>query len=221
MVDIFMVDQPLSGTGWRLARSLVTLRDEVNAFAPGRSRAADGTIGDAAHAARSSRHNPNAHGVVTALDVTHDPAGGMDVHALARRLVLHPHPDLCYVISARQIAMRAHGWEWRPYTGSSPHTAHAHFAVGGGLDADPRPPYDDTDPWGVAPPQQEDDMTPQEHEMLAFGAIFALQGKLDANIAKAYAKGDAAAAAKLSAERNKTIDYWSRRWGIDSLGEGV
>ena len=31
-------DQPLSGTGWRLALSLVTLRAEVNAYAP------DGTL---------------------------------------------------------------------------------------------------------------------------------------------------------------------------------
>ena len=149
---------------WRLAKSLVTLRGEVNAWAPNRSKASDGTIGDPAHASRPSRHNPNRYGVVTALDITHDPAGGCDVHALARRLVRAPHPELAYVISNRQISARSGGWAWRAYTGTNPHTVHAHFAVGVGPDSDPAPPYDSTAPWGVVPsptsptPKEDADM---------------------------------------------------------------
>ena len=138
---------------WRLAYSLDQLRSEVNQWAPHRSRRSDGTLGDPAHASRASRHNPNNRGVVCAIDITHDPAGGCDVHALARRLVLNPHPDLEYVISNRQVAKRRNGFRWEPYRGSNGHTQHAHFAVGVGSDSEPRPPYDTTALWGV-----EDDM---------------------------------------------------------------
>lgn len=149
---------------WRLAKSLITLRDEVSDVAPKRSRISDGTIGDPAHADRASRHNPNRYGVVTALDLTHDPAGGMDVHALARRLVKDPHPELEYVISNGQVAKRRNGFRWERYYGSNQHVSHAHFAVGVGPDSDPRPPYDSTTSWNVATPEpsqpdpEEDDM---------------------------------------------------------------
>ena len=63
---------------WRLAKSLDVLRNQVNAQAPTRSKACDGTIGDQAHSSRASDHNPNAKGVVQAQDFTHDPAGGFD-----------------------------------------------------------------------------------------------------------------------------------------------
>ena len=43
---------------WRLARSLETLRAQINRIAPNRSKVSDGTIGDAKHASRSSDHNP-------------------------------------------------------------------------------------------------------------------------------------------------------------------
>ena len=49
---------------WTLAPALVQLRQELNARWPGRSKASDGTIGDAAHKARVSEHNPDADGVV-------------------------------------------------------------------------------------------------------------------------------------------------------------
>ena len=68
---------------WRVAESLLELREEIDAFAPDRSTEFDGTIGDEEHAGRKSDHNPsikdsNGTGVVSALDVTHDPAGGLD-----------------------------------------------------------------------------------------------------------------------------------------------
>jgi hypothetical protein len=65
---------------WRPAKSLIQLRDQINQIAPNRSKASDGTIGDAAHASRASDHNPWVRegdaGVVTAIDITHDPDDG-------------------------------------------------------------------------------------------------------------------------------------------------
>lgn len=139
--------------GWRLALSLQTLRDEFNEAFPSRDRTSDGTIGDQAHSSRASRHNPNRHGVVTALDITHDPESGCDVHAIARRLARDPHPELAYIISDRQIASRPY-FNWGSYGGSNPHTRHAHFAVGVGPDSQPLPPYDSRQPWGVADIQE-------------------------------------------------------------------
>ncbi len=63
---------------WRLAKSLETLRSQVNAVHPNRSKESDGSIGNAEHSARESDHNPNSAGVVCAIDITPDPAGGVD-----------------------------------------------------------------------------------------------------------------------------------------------
>lgn len=133
----------------RLAWSLVTLRNEANALAPKRSKASDGWLGDAAHQSRASRHNPNAEGVVTALDLTHDPRGGFDAHAAAERLRRDPHPELAYLISRGRFAGRSTGWRWHVYTGSNQHNAHIHVAVGVGPDADPERPYDSRSTWGI------------------------------------------------------------------------
>lgn len=135
---------------WRLARSLETLRDEVNAIAPGRSRKSDGTIGDTAHQRGASDHNPTPAGVVCALDLTHDPAGGADMRRIAEHIRTRRHPCLRYVIFDRRIASASSGWAWRPYTGSNPHTKHCHVSVGNGPDGKSTGGYDDTSPWGLA-----------------------------------------------------------------------
>lgn len=129
------------------------LRDEANGLAPRRNKGYDGTIGDASHQARASRHNP-FRGVVTALDLTHDPKNGFDVHALVRELVKHPHPNLYYVISNGQGAYKKEGFKWRKYNGSNKHDHHAHIAVGWGSDAHPfdtLSQVDDPAPWGLDP----------------------------------------------------------------------
>lgn len=133
---------------WRLAKSLETLRSQVNAAYPNRSKASDGTIGDAAHAASASDHNPNPNGVVTALDLTHDPANGFDAHALAEHLRTHRHPSLRYVISNARIAGAWTNWGWQP---SSGHTQHVHISVGnhGVADGQTTSNYDSTKLWSI------------------------------------------------------------------------
>lgn len=115
---------------WRLAGSLITFRDQVNAAYPGRNKASDGTIGDSAHASRVSDHNPNSAGVVTAIDITHDPAHGLDIWKLAQALVASGDPRIKYIIVNRKI------WEgaWHAYSGSNPHETHMHLSVKGDYD---------------------------------------------------------------------------------------
>ena len=117
---------------WRLARSLATLLDQVNVIYPNRSKASDGTIGDAAHSARASAHNPHDAGVVCGLDITNDPFHGLDSRALAQRLLVSRDPRIKYLISNREIASGEAGpapWKWRPYVGKNPHDKHCHISA--------------------------------------------------------------------------------------------
>lgn len=132
---------------YRRARSLDTLLAEIDRAAPRRSKASDGWIGDTSHQARPSDHNPNRAGVVRAIDVTHDPAGGLDAHVLAGHVadLLGKHPALrsgAYVIyRSRIISTDRLAEGWRLYTGSNAHTKHVHISVG-------TTAYDALAPWG-------------------------------------------------------------------------
>ncbi|WP_433699109.1 peptidoglycan-binding domain-containing protein [Nocardiopsis sp. CA-288880] len=145
---------------WRLARSLEQLRGEVNATAPRRSKRSDGSIGDAAHSRTASDHNPNSAGVVCAIDITHDPAGGADMNQLAERLRTGGHPALKYLIWNRRIWSRTRAGEgWRSYGGSNPHSSHMHVSVGVGSDGRSTGPYDNTSSWGISSTHtMEDDL---------------------------------------------------------------
>ena len=111
-----------------LVPCLVTLRAEFNALNPSRDKASDGWIGDTAHQAETSDHNPDSAGRVLAIDV--DATGPWPVPFAD--LVEHCRGDsrLEYVIYNRRIASRDQGWTWRTYTGTSdPHISHAHFSA--------------------------------------------------------------------------------------------
>jgi len=139
-------------TEWRVANSLLQLRAQVNALHPNRSKQSDGTIGDAAHASRSSDHNPwlkdGGVGIVTGMDITHDPANGCDSYVLAEKLLASRDARIKYVISNGKIASGTGqgnaAWTWRKYTGSNKHAHHVHISV-----KDKKASYDDTSPWGL------------------------------------------------------------------------
>lgn len=137
--------------GWRVAKSLEVLLAEINAAAPKRSKASDGSIGDAPHQSSSSDHNPNDADVVCARDFTHDPGGGADMHRFAEHLRKRNHPAVKYVIWNRRIWSKSRNSEgWRSYSGSNPHNKHMHVSVGRGSDGSSIGPYDNTESWGVA-----------------------------------------------------------------------
>lgn len=125
---------------WRLAKSLETLRGQINTAHPNRSKASDGTIGDAAHSSTVSDHNPNGAGVVTAFDLTHDPANGVDIVQIAE--AIRQDPRVKFLIRNRQILITKNGQHWATYNGSNPHTKHLHISVGND--------YDNTANWNLA-----------------------------------------------------------------------
>lgn len=112
---------------WRLAKSLIKLRAQIDAASPHRSKVSDGSIGDASHAAKASAsdHNPS-NGVVHAIDITHDPAHGIYGHALSGYLTKDPR--IKYVIFDGQI-WKARTGKKEKYTGSNPHSHHVHVSV--------------------------------------------------------------------------------------------
>ena len=139
---------------WRIARSLLALRKQVDARAPRRSKASDGSIGDAAHATRNSDHNPwvrdGGMGVVTAIDITNDPSGGCDAEKLAAAIIGSRDRRVKYVIWNRRIASSTSvdgspAWAWRPYGGSNPHNKHVHISV-----RPDKAAYDDERAWQLA-----------------------------------------------------------------------
>lgn len=135
---------------WRVALALDALLDEVNARAPRRSTASDGSIGDTAHSSRTSDHNPNSAGVVCARDITDDKAGGHNATEFAEFLRRSRDKRIKYVIDeGRMFSSYATStrpaWTWGPYSGSNLHAKHTHISVV----SDPAL-YDSTDPWGWA-----------------------------------------------------------------------
>lgn len=120
---------------WRLARSLVTLRSQVNLAHPGRYTGADGSIGDAAHqrTGSASDHNPwYGPGIVTAVDISHDPRHGFDIDSFTDELQAAKDLRIKYVIANGAIMSGAFDyapWVWRKYNGDNPHTSHVHISV--------------------------------------------------------------------------------------------
>ena len=145
--------------GWpndpRPAKSLVALRNQINTMFPGRSVASDGMLASSAHtqANPTSDHEPRIGdggvGVVTAIDITNDPAKGIPSEALAEALRAAKDNRIKYIISNKKIASGAGeppgpAWQWRPYNGKNPHDHHCHISV----KAD-KALYDSTAPWAI------------------------------------------------------------------------
>lgn len=119
---------PKSGRGWKLAPSLIAAEAEADRIAPRRRRTSDGSIGDRAHQARKSDHNPSG-GWVHAIDLSHDPKNGFDAHAYARNIAARKDPRVEYIISNKMIASRSRGYRWVKYTGANGHTIHIHISL--------------------------------------------------------------------------------------------
>ncbi len=161
-------------TDWILVPCLVSLRDEFNELAPLRDKASDGAIGDLAHQQEASDHNPDETGrtpysdadhinEVHAIDVDDDLRKPGWTMAKCLEIIITRHRTgrddrLQYIIYDRRICSRSWGWTWRPYTGPSAHTEHAHFSARYTTAQEA-----DTRPWGLlAADDQEDNMSAQD-----------------------------------------------------------
>jgi hypothetical protein len=141
---------PTGTSSVRDAKSLLALRDQVNEQWPQRNKASDGLIGDAAHQTRESDHNPwvkdGFTGVVTAIDITHDPASGCDANGIVSALVSSRDPRIKYIIWNRRIIhATVSPWVWRTYSRENPHTTHFHLSVSSN-----KALYDDTRAWDIS-----------------------------------------------------------------------
>jgi peptidoglycan hydrolase-like protein with peptidoglycan-binding domain len=84
------------------------------------------------------------------MDITHDPTG-CDGYILAQALLDSRDPRIKYIISNRRIASGQQGpkpWEWRPYSGTNPHTHHMHISV-----RENKSLYDSTRWWEIKMPE--------------------------------------------------------------------
>jgi hypothetical protein len=140
----------------RIAASLDTLRLQLNTAFPRRNKTSDGWIGDEAHRARKSDHNPDSKGIVRALDVTHDAdhqGDDFDSWKFSEVLRANKDPRIKYVISNGKIFYTSGKtpWSWQPYNGTNKHAHHIHISVVGDdtLADDRRPWVIDTLPAGA------------------------------------------------------------------------
>lgn len=147
---------------WYLNPALTTMRAEVNAEYPNRDKASDGTIGDPAHQATDSDHNPDKDGTVDAWDMDVDlrvPNTAAEIARIKARFEAHPSSQ--YWIHNRRIASRDWGWARRYYSGPNPHDKHVHFNT---RDSHQR----STKPWGI---YQEDDVTKDDIKAAVLAAL--------------------------------------------------
>lgn len=107
-----------------VAPSLEKLLAEVNQRWPNRDKASDGGIGDAAHAARVSDHNPDYKGCVHARDFDKD---GIDTALLLRNVLFDPRVH--YVIWQGQEYDRENNFRPVPYYGINGHYHHMHISI--------------------------------------------------------------------------------------------
>lgn len=107
------------------AAVLKRLKMALDSRWPHRDRESDGWIGDAAHQARTSDHNPDATtGVVRARDIDKN---GIHVPTVLASVMSHPSTN--YVIFNRKIYRYADRFAPRSYDGSNPHTGHIHVSI--------------------------------------------------------------------------------------------
>ena len=149
--------------------ALLTLKAQIDEAYPDRPTASDGWLGDTAHQARKSDHNPDPDGSVDARDFTDWPAKNL-AENVTDALVRSRDPRIKYVIwNGRIVKSYTDGagrppWVWQTYTGPSPHTKHFHIS---GTDAG----ENDTNPWIITynpfhHKPENTDMTPEQEAKL-------------------------------------------------------
>jgi len=118
---------------YKLCKAGQQLREQFDDSYPDRDRTSDGWIGDTRHAARPSDHNPDAAGIVRAIDIDRDLSGKakpdlMPDLADQIRLCAKSDKRISYIIFNGRIASSKKSWAWRPYDGINKHNHHCHIS---------------------------------------------------------------------------------------------
>jgi hypothetical protein len=153
--------------------ALTAIRSDANRVAPSRNKASDGILPDAAHVAQGARsdHNPDSRGIYHAVDITNDPANGMDTwhwaNVIAARMMAGLETRVEYLVSndgeKDVIFHPAVSNIWRQ-NGSvkQEHRSHLHTSIKANVVAE-----NNIKPYFVPVNQpEEDDMTQEEHDKL-------------------------------------------------------
>lgn len=124
----------------KLCAGGVRLRQQIDSRWPKRDKRSDGWIGDAAHAARKSDHNPDSEGIVYALDIDENMGkgkarNGRTARILANQLITYAMSGLPgskrlkYVVYEDQIASGTYSGSWWKWRGKGyGHTQHIHIS---------------------------------------------------------------------------------------------
>lgn len=138
-VDAEPDEEPFAGASWRAAACISALIRDLDKAFPNRVTP-DWVVGDPAHSARVSDHNPDSRGIVHAIDIRL--GGDLDPQRVLKAVIGDPRTQ--YVIHDGVITSRTYDWRPRPYTGSNPHKTHIHVSVRYSVAAE-----NDTSEWGV------------------------------------------------------------------------
>ena len=126
----------------KLCKAGQQLRLQVDDSYPDRDCTSDGWIGDTRHQARPSDHNPDAEGIVRAIDIDrdlfgyHKPDRMPDLADQLRLCAKRGDERISYIIFDGRIASSKKAWAWRPYTGINKHNHHCHISFTKKGDAD-------------------------------------------------------------------------------------
>jgi len=169
---------------WRNSRAIDAQIAETKAAFPN-THTLYFTIGDTAHAARKSDHNPDENGIVHAVDTTQNQSNADKTvpQAVVDALIRVKDPRTKYIIWNKRIMAGNAGpspWVWRPYHGVNTHEHHCHHSVFG----------DDGSPWNlfkVTPPTPEF----EDDEMLSPEALEQVRGIVRDEIKDAGTEGHA------------------------------
>ena len=117
----------------KLCKAGQQLRLQIDDCYSERDRTSDGWLGDARHSARASDHNPDAKGIVRAIDIDRDLAGKKKpdlMPDLANQIRHAAKSDkrIAYIIFNGKIASRRTLFRWVAYRGINPHTKHCHIS---------------------------------------------------------------------------------------------
>jgi hypothetical protein len=133
-----------SKMSWKPVAGITTLRKQIDDRWPKRDKRSDGIVGDSAHSARKSDHNPDSRGYVHALDIDEDLRGSkMDSEWLARQIIAYARNKrpgssrLKYVVYEDRIASGSYPrqfWTWRNGDWGHEHHMHVSFTKEGEQD---------------------------------------------------------------------------------------